>query len=89
VTPASSAMPLSVQQARDAANRRLADALLAGYTGEGSAPDGDGRLLRAVARHLVDYWTWRSLVMQQGLDDDEAVEVAVKLLTALVGDEPG
>ena len=26
--------------------------------------------------------------MQQGLDDDEAVEVAVMLLTAIVGDAP-
>jgi hypothetical protein len=43
---------------------------------------------RIVARHLVDFWTWRSLVMQQSLDDDEAVEVAVTLLTALAGDRP-
>jgi len=83
------AMPLSAQQAREAGNRRLADALLAGHTGGDSVPDGEGRLLRAVARHLVDFWTWRSLVMQQGLDDDEAVEVAVTLLTALAGDTPG
>ena len=82
------AMPLSAQQARDAGNRRLADALLAGHAGEDSTHDGDGRLLRAVARHLVDFWTWRSLVMQQGLDDDEAVEVAVTLLTAIAGDVP-
>jgi hypothetical protein len=42
----------------------------------------------AVARHLVDFWTWHSLVMQQGLDDHEAVEVAVTLLTALADDAP-
>lgn len=83
------AMPLSAQQARDAGNRRLADALLAGHAGDDSTADGDGRLLRAVARHLVDFWTWRSLVVQQGLDDGEAVDVAVTLLTALVGDAPG
>ena len=82
-------MPTSAQQVRDAANRRLADALIAGPAGDDSNPDGDGRLLRAVARHLVDFWTWRSLVVQQGLDDDEAVEVAVTLLTALAGDAPG
>jgi AcrR family transcriptional regulator len=83
------AMPLSAQQAREAANRRLADALLAGHGGEDSTPDGDGRLLRAVARHLVDFWTWHSLVIQQGLDDHEAVEVAVTLLTAQADDAPG
>jgi AcrR family transcriptional regulator len=83
------AMPLSAQQARDAGNGRLADAILAGHAGEDSDPDGDGRLLRAVARHLVDFWTWHSLVMQQGLDDHEAAEVAVTLLTALADDAPG
>jgi AcrR family transcriptional regulator len=83
------AMPLSAQQAREAGNRRLADAILAGHAGEDSDADGGGRLLRAVARHLVDFWTWHSLVMQQGLDDHEAVEVAVTLLTALADDAPG
>ena len=83
------AMPLSAQLARDAGNRRMADALLAGHAGDGSNTNGDRRLLRAVARHLIDFWTWRSLVMQQGLDDDEAVEVAVTLLTAVAGDAPG
>jgi AcrR family transcriptional regulator len=80
------AMPLSAQQAREAGTWRLADAILAGHAGEDSDRDGDGRLLRAVARHLVDFWTWHSLVMQQGLDDHEAVEVAVTLLMALADD---
>ena len=83
------AMPLSAQQAREAGTAALADAIIAGYVGEDSTPDGDGRLLRAVAGHLVDFWTWRSLVLQQGLDDDEAVEVAVTLLTAIAGGAPG
>jgi AcrR family transcriptional regulator len=83
------AMPLSAQQAREAGTAALADALLAGHAGDDPTPNIDGRLLRAVARHLVDFWTWRSLVIQQGLDDDEAVEVAVTLLMALAGDAPG
>ena len=57
--------------------------------GESSSSDGDGPLLRAVARHLVDFWTWHSLVIRQGLDDHEAVEVAVTLLTAIAGNAPG
>ena len=76
--------PCPPSEARDAGNRALADALIAGHADDDSTPDGDGRLLRAVARHLVDFWTWRSLVMLQGLDDDEP-EVAVTLLTALAG----
>jgi len=82
------AMPLSAQRAAEAGTRALADALVAGHAGDDSDPGG-GRLLRAVARHLVTFWTWHSLVMQQGLDDHEAVEVAVTLLTALVDDAPG
>jgi AcrR family transcriptional regulator len=80
------AMPLSAQEATEAGNRMLADALIAGHGGSDTDPDGDGRLLPAVARHLVDFWTWRSLVMQQGLDDREAVKIAVRLLTAVEED---
>jgi AcrR family transcriptional regulator len=77
------AMPLSAQQATEAGNRVLADALVVGHVGADTDSDGEGRLLRAVAGHLVDFLTWRSLVMQQGLDDREVVELAVRLLTAI------
>jgi AcrR family transcriptional regulator len=80
------AMPLSAQRATETGNRVLADALVAGHAGNETDPDGDGRLLRAVARHLVDFLTWRSLVIQQGLTDREAVDVAVRLLTAMEED---
>ena len=74
------AMPLSAQKATEAGNRMLADAIIAGNEAD---PDGDGRLLRAVARHLVDFLTWRSLAIQHGLDDREVVDVAVRLLAAV------
>jgi hypothetical protein len=63
----------------------LADALVAGHADANADSDADGvgRLLRAVAGHLVDFLTWRSLVIQQGLDDREVVELAVRLLTAI------
>ena len=79
------AMPLSAQLATETGNRMMADALVAGHAGADSdnGSDADGRLLRAVARHLVDFLTWRSLVIQQGLDDREVVELAVRLLTAI------
>lgn len=83
------AMPVSAQRAREAGTAALADALVAGQAGDETDARGGGRLLRAVARHLVDFWTWRSLVLQQGLDDDEAVEVAVTLLTAVAGEASG
>jgi hypothetical protein len=77
---------MSAQQATETGNLMLADALLAGHAGADVDSDGEGRLLRAVARHLVDFLTWRSLVMQQGLNDREAVDVAVRLLTAMEED---
>ncbi|HEY5435733.1 MAG TPA: TetR/AcrR family transcriptional regulator, partial [Candidatus Limnocylindrales bacterium] len=79
------AMPVSAQQATEAGNRVLAEALVTGHAGADidTGTDREGRLLRAVARHLVDFLTWRSLVIQQGLDDREVVELAVRLLTAI------
>jgi hypothetical protein len=81
-------MPLSAQLEREAANRTLADALLAGDIGAETDLDDDGRLLRAVGRHLVHFWTWRSLVIEQGLTDREAVDIAVRLLMAVGQDGP-
>ena len=72
-------MPRSSQETMRSENRRLGDFLVAD-----DVPDGDaGRKMRAAARHLVDYRTWRSLAIQQELDDAEAVEIGVRLLTAL------
>jgi AcrR family transcriptional regulator len=72
-------MPLTAQQRMRDDNHRLGDLLTAG-----DAPVGEpGREMRAVARHLLDYRTWRSLVMQQELTDPEAVEIGVRLLTVM------
>ena len=81
------AMPLSALRSREAGNQALADALVVGHAD--TISDGDGRLLRVVARHLVDFWTWHSLVIAQGLDDPEAVEIAVRLLAAMAGGRRG
>jgi AcrR family transcriptional regulator len=43
---------------------------------------GARRPLRAAAGHLVGLLTWRSLVRDQGLNEEEAVALAVKLLSA-------
>jgi AcrR family transcriptional regulator len=71
------AWPPQVQDQRRAGSAARAAAIV-----DGHAPDGPrGRLLRAVAGHLVNYWTWRSLVVDQGLHDDAAVDLAVRILT--------
>lgn len=77
-------LPLSAQRARAAENRALGDALVSGF----AADDQDGRALRAVARHLAEFWTWRSLVVIQGLDDRAAVEIAVRFLMSAAGSKP-
>ena len=77
------AMPISAQRGREASNRRLATALIGDRPGSATHPADDERRLRAIAGHLVRYPTWRSLAVDQGLDDAETVEVAVRLLTAV------
>ena len=69
------AMPASTQATIRAERAFLTGALIADHE------DGPGgRRLKAVAGHLVTYWTWRSLVVDQGLTTGEAVDVAVDLL---------
>ena len=76
-----STSPLSSQEAMRKENGRLGDLLLADDIPGGVA----GRQVRAVARHLLDYRTWRSLAVDQELDDAEAVEIGVRWLTLLAG----
>lgn len=71
------AMPREAQERRRAISAGYAAALV-----DGHAPSGPrGRELRAVAGHLTSYWTWRSLVVDQRLTNDEAIGLAVRLLT--------
>ena len=71
-------MPRSTQEQVRTDARARADALVHGLT----VPHEARRALRAVAGHLLGLMTWRSLVVEQGLGHDEAVEVAVRLLCA-------
>lgn len=73
------AMPASARRQREAGLQVAADALIAGHAG---GDDGSGRAVRALARHLVDFWTWHSLASRGGLEDQEVVELAVRLLVA-------
>jgi AcrR family transcriptional regulator len=74
-----SVMPASGQERTRAENRRVGDLLVADAAPIGAA----GRRLRAAARHVLDYRTWRSLAIDQELSDADAVEVGARLLTAL------
>lgn len=73
-------------QARMAASDAELAAALTGGTGRTSP----GRLTGAVAGHLVRFETWRSMVVDQGLTVDEAVEVGTCWLRAVEAvSEPG
>lgn len=56
--------------------RALADLLIGADLPRGAG----GRRLRAVARHVFDYRTWRSLAVDEGLSGREAVEAAVRMV---------
>jgi AcrR family transcriptional regulator len=73
-------LPLATQAARREENRAQGDALVAGFVQSGER----GRRLQAVARHLCDFGTWRSLAVQQGLDDREVVDVGARLISAVL-----
>jgi AcrR family transcriptional regulator len=77
-------MPLPAQEALRAEAARIAGVLIEGHTE--TAPDG--RRLRALAGHLVSFWTWRSLVRDQGLTNAEAADVAAGLLLSAAGVRP-
>lgn len=79
-----STMPLTAQQAMDADNEALGAALVTGH----DEPGSHGRALRAVARHLVGFETWRSFAIQQGLDDPEIVDIAVRFLLTVADEGP-
>ncbi len=59
---------------------RMRDILAVGWGTRGKRR----KLLLAALGHALDFQTWRSLVRQQGLDDERAVEVMVRMVRCLV-----
>lgn len=68
-------------RARRANTDRMVDALLEGSGVRGSAR----RRLRAAAGHVLAFWTWRSLRVDEGLSPGEARAVAVSFLRRAPG----
>ena len=77
-------VPPGARMAIEATEARTAAALV---DDTDVAPGARTRVL-AVAGHLVDVDTWRSLVVKHGLAWDEAVEIGVGLLVAASRDGP-
>lgn len=82
------AMPQSAQAALNTQLDGLASVILGVDHADHADDDAtatataDSRIVAAVARHLVDFWTWRSLVIERGLAPDEAAEAAARILRA-------
>lgn len=72
-------MPVPFQEAMIARQGEHGEALVKGVRARGKRRS----YLRAVAGHVTSFWTWRSLALEQGLTDDDAVEVAVCFLRAV------
>lgn len=72
------AMPASTQQGMRDNVQQLTDALVVGWKVRGRAR----RRLRAAVGHVVSFWTWHSLAVEQGLSDEEAADLAASLLVA-------
>lgn len=74
-------LPEQHQQALDANDARYRGVLLKPFKDTAAGR----RRLRAVLGHAVSFWTWRSLCVDQGLSNREAVDAMVALVLATAG----
>lgn len=72
-----SSLPALGQRLLDQAHSEAADALVAGSGARGRAR----RRLRATAGHVVSFWTWRSLAVDERLPHDDAVTLAAQFFS--------
>jgi AcrR family transcriptional regulator len=74
-------LPEAHQRDLELRHEMFTDLLLDAFTMSGARR----RRLRAVLGHAVDFWTWRSLCIDHGLADRDAVELFVVLAVATAG----
>jgi AcrR family transcriptional regulator len=80
------AVPRELQERTKATDASYREALLQAFTVRGSRR----RRLRAVLGHAVSFSAWRSLCLEQGLSDPEAVQAMTTLaLVTAEGPAPG
>jgi AcrR family transcriptional regulator len=76
-----SVLPVEIVERTDATELSYRDSLLQPFTARGKRR----ARLRAVLGHAVSFWTWRSLCVEQGLTDQEAVEAMAALALTTAG----
>ena len=72
--------PASTIAARRANTDRMVESILAGL----ELPLAHRRRLVAICGHLLRFWTWHSLRVEQGMSANEASEVAAEILLRAV-----
>ena len=80
------ALPATIRARNAAAAVAQRDALLAAFT---TVRGARRRRLQAVVGHAVSFWTWRSLCLDQGLTNAEAVDAMTALVLTTAGGPPG
>jgi AcrR family transcriptional regulator len=69
-------LPVEIRHGLDVRDEQFRDLMLDAF-----AAQKERHRLRAVLGHAVDFWTWRSLCIEHGLANQEAVELMVELAT--------
>jgi AcrR family transcriptional regulator len=78
------AVPSELRERTDATDALYRDVLLQAFASRGS----HRQQLRAVLGHAISFWTWRSLCLDHGLSDAEAVQAMTTLALATAGSGP-
>jgi AcrR family transcriptional regulator len=75
-------VPAELRDLQDARRVVYRDRLLDPFRSRGARR---GRL-RAAIGHAISFWTWRSLVIDEGMSSDHAVEAMVAMVTSMAAD---
>jgi AcrR family transcriptional regulator len=73
------ALPAAHQQGLRDRDTHFREVLTAPFAGAGRA----GERIRAVTGHAISFWTWRSLCLDQGLPDADAVDAMTGMILAV------
>jgi len=70
--------PATTHDARRRNLERMTDAIVGDF--RGARAGGARTTLRAAVNHALGFWTWRSLVVEEGCTEQEAAELAVRFV---------